>query len=654
MKKLLLTVFTFCIFNFTFAVQTNLLTFDTRDHGQIAQPNIRVTLSLLSPNPRTYEGQFIRQQPIAKLTDASGIGYFTNILWGTYRADIAGSPGTSYILYVGTNTLGTVNAASLVTNSAAVPPNDATLYYSKAQVDALIAGIESGSGTTYTNNSTGLPGVIVGSGIGTNIHAFGALTNNETRNVNFEGNVYLGGVATPAIELNASSGEGVFDGEVTAIAFSGEGASLTALNGSSISSGTVADSRIASTITRNSELQSSTNLIVSGLAAGSYSVKIPTTHGITVRAEYVNDGQFVGPNIYAGHPQNYIAPDEPGCFIAGGITNTTSGAAYTNTILDRISTIAGGVGNWIGQNSEGSFIGAGEQNKIMDDCTHSVIVGGEINTIEGLAEWSGILSGHHVAVGLGAGYSVMLGGDSNTNNGAYSTMGGGEFNRNDGLHAVVMGGQSNVASGAYSQVVGGYLNAQNGHASSIVGNRITNTLNHATVIGFHTNVLTVQSNGTVSTTGTYVGDGSGITNLLTSYTIQAGGTVATLPDSTAILNFGTTDPSMTITAAGTYMLQAGATLQYNAWEPDINPSTVTIKVRRTSGSPDDVSGANVNFDLATTGAAYTGPLMVVTTPMVIYTSAGSETIQLWGDRGGDPVGGSIEARSAWITAIRIR
>jgi hypothetical protein len=158
----------------------------------------------------------------------------------------------------------------------------------------------------------------------------------------------------------------------------------------------------------------------------------------------------------------------------------------------------------------------------------------------------------------------------------------------------------------------------------------------------------------VSTTGTFTGNGSGLTNLLTSYTIHAGGTVATLPDSTALLNFGTTDPTMTITDAGTYMLQGGATLQYNAWEPDINPSTVTIKIRKTSGSPDDVAGANVNLDLAITGAAYTGPLMVVTTPTVIYNSVGGETIQLWGDRGADPVSGSIEARSAWITAIRIR
>lgn len=510
-----------------------------------------------------------------------------------------------------------------------------------------------------TNSASGTAQTNISYTAVTNLASFGALTNNDTRGITFlngltvHNNLEVSSISSGTGNLSLSpeaSGNVVISvGQLV-----GNGGGLTNLTGagSSIAAGT----NIV-TVTNGSlvTVHGTANVNQAGLAAGSYVLKgLTTGHGITFRTEYVNDGQFVGPNIYAGHPQNYIQANEPGCFIAGGITNTTSGAAYTNTILDRISTIAGGVGNWIGQNSEGSFIGAGEQNKIMDDCTHSVIVSGEINTIEGLAEWSGILSGHHVAIGNGAGYSVMLGGDSNTNNGAYSTMGGGEFNRNTGLHSVVMGGQSNVASGAYSQIVGGYLNSQSGHASSIIGNRVTNSLNGATVLGFHTNTLTVQSNGVVSTTGQFVGNGTGLTNMLNSYFIQAGGTVATLPDSAAILNFGTTDPSLIITNAGTYMIQAGATLQYNAWEPDINPSTVTIKMRRTSGSPDDIVGGNVSFDLATTGTAYTGPLSVVTTALVIYTSAGSETIQLWGDRGGDPTAGSIEARSAWITAVKIR
>ena len=436
------------------------------------------------------------------------------------------------------------------------------------------------SGTTYTNN-TGLPGVVVGSGIGTNM-------------------------TTLATQSGLAAGS---------YAVAGNGLGLTNL--------------------------SATNGLI-------------TAHGITIRAEYVNDGQFIGPNVYAGHPLNYIAPGNPGCFIAGGITNTGSGAAYTNTILDRISTIAGGVGNWIGENSEGSFIGSGEQNKIMDDCTHGVIGGGEINTIEGIAEWGVVAGGHHNAISSGAGRAVVMGGDSNTNGGSWSILGGGYYNYISGLNSVLMGGETNRAIGNYSFVSGGFLNNQQGHASSIIGSRITNSLNGAQVIGYHTNTLTVQSNGTVSTTGVFTGNGSALTNLLTSYAVAAGGTVATITDTAALLNFGTTDPSVIITNAGVYILMAGAACEYTGWTPDIVPSTLTIKLRRTSGSPDDIVGGAASLDLDTEMVAYSGPVGIISTPMLIYTSAGSETVQLWGGIGVAGSGGSITARSAWITAVKIR
>jgi hypothetical protein len=99
-----------------------------------------------------------------------------------------------------------------------VPPNDATLYYSKAQVDALIAGIESGSGTTYTNNSTGLPGVVTGAGIGTNLTS----------------------LATAADLTTTSNG--------------------------------LSDRIIATNAALDAKVTSSTNLFAQGLAAGSYAI----------------------------------------------------------------------------------------------------------------------------------------------------------------------------------------------------------------------------------------------------------------------------------------------------------------------------------------------------------------------------------------------
>lgn len=132
------------------AQQTNRIYFQVGNYEQQAQTNVRVSLTLLWPNPRTFNGLLIRQDPVAATSDSSGIAYFTNVVWGTYSAHLGGSPGTTFRIYVGTNTLGTVNAASLVTNAAALPPDTATNYYTQAQVDALVAGL-----TSLTNGTTG-------------------------------------------------------------------------------------------------------------------------------------------------------------------------------------------------------------------------------------------------------------------------------------------------------------------------------------------------------------------------------------------------------------------------------------------------------------------------------------------------------------------
>lgn len=133
---LLLVLQTFCF------AQTNVLYLPVGDYSQTPQVGVPVTLTLISPNPRTINGIAIRQDPMAVDTDADGKAWFTNVIWGKYRVDVAGAMGTSFIGYVGTNTLGLWPLASLITNSAAVPPNPGTNYYTKVQVDALIAAHE--------------------------------------------------------------------------------------------------------------------------------------------------------------------------------------------------------------------------------------------------------------------------------------------------------------------------------------------------------------------------------------------------------------------------------------------------------------------------------------------------------------------------------
>ena len=168
MRQLLATILFFVALALN--AQTNVINVPVADYTGTGQTNFTVTFTLLSPNPRTVNALLITQKPMVKNSGTSTNVSFTNVIWGKYRCEVSDSTVTPYTFYVGTNTLGNWQIAALITNSAAVPPNDGTNYYTKAQTDALLAGISSGTGTTYTNNSAIQgAGVIVGSGIGTNV-----------------------------------------------------------------------------------------------------------------------------------------------------------------------------------------------------------------------------------------------------------------------------------------------------------------------------------------------------------------------------------------------------------------------------------------------------------------------------------------------------
>ncbi len=148
MKKLLLLAL--CLLPFAFAqAQTNVIYADVANYGLTPQTRINVTWTLLSPNPRTYNGILIRQDPFSKATGTNGQARWTNIIWGDYRVDVSGQVGTRYNVRVGTNTIGTVSLASLVQNPGILPPDTATNYYTMLQVDSLLSGV--GIGAPRTN-----------------------------------------------------------------------------------------------------------------------------------------------------------------------------------------------------------------------------------------------------------------------------------------------------------------------------------------------------------------------------------------------------------------------------------------------------------------------------------------------------------------------
>ena len=184
--------------------QTNVLYVDVADYGLAPQGKVNCTLTLLSPLNRTVNGIAPRNDPMGRTSNTNGRAYWTNIVWGKYRLDVAGFNGTQYTLYVGTNTLGLWNMATLITNSAAIPPNSATNFLTEAQTLALIAPLQNSANVTndyqpilnlksnlYVGGFGGLLNVFVNSGL-INIAGNRILLNEGNGNGNFAGSVTAG------------------------------------------------------------------------------------------------------------------------------------------------------------------------------------------------------------------------------------------------------------------------------------------------------------------------------------------------------------------------------------------------------------------------------------------------------------------------------
>ena len=137
-----------------------------------------------------------------------------------------------------------------------------------------------------------------------------------------------------------------------------------------------------------------------------------------------------------------------------------------------------------------------------------------------------------------------------------------------------------------------------------------------------------------------------------SLTVYAVGTAYQLTNTAALLNFGTTDPVITITKPGTYLLLSRAELDYNG-ATFAASRTVTLKLRRTNNTAADVANAllTVGTEIVTTVTNTFGDFAL---PPVIYTTVNSnDIIQLFGDVSVVPTAGSLDAVSADIVAIRL-
>jgi hypothetical protein len=175
-----------------------------------------------------------------------------------------------------------------------------------------------------------------------------------------------------------------------------------------------------------------------------------------------------GINVMGGWSNNVVVPGVTVATIGGGGGESvvSPGSLFTNRVNDAYGTIAGGIGNVVGNtnldftDARGSTVGGGGQNTAAS--AFSTIGGGSLNTVADIPLPN-------------AGYSTIGGGYANYNAGWAATIAGGWQNIVTGTSDFIGGGTANTVSNHYGSVVGGYGNSARGYISSIGGGAYNQT-----------------------------------------------------------------------------------------------------------------------------------------------------------------------------------
>lgn len=152
-------------------------------------------------------------------------------------------------------------------------------------------------------------------------------------------------------------------------------------------------------------------------------------------------------------------------------------------------------------------------------------------------------------------------------------------------------------------------------------------------------------------TGTQIKAYAGATTA-NQQTIDAVGTVYSLTATPAAVDFGTTDPVITVSAAGTYLIVADCVLRLNG-ATFAADRTVTMKLRRTNNTAADLTGATRAYDTgAVSGLTATLAHFNVS---AIYTTANvNDSVTIFGDVSVVATVGSLDVNSCSIRAIRLQ
>lgn len=133
---------------------------------------------------------------------------------------------------------------------------------------------------------------------------------------------------------------------------------------------------------------------------------------------------------------------------------------------------------------------------------------------------------------------------------------------------------------------------------------------------------------------------------------NAVGTAYSLTNAAAAVVFGTTSPSITVTAAGTYLILGSVNLKYNAATMAAN-RIVTITFRRTNNTAGNIGTARTGTTRIIT--LITDDMGVFALSPVIYTTTNStDIITIFASMDTVPSAGSLDVFEAEIYAIRIQ
>jgi hypothetical protein len=244
--------------------------------------------------------------------------------------------------------------------------------------------------------------------------------------------------------VNFSNAAGAFNG-----AFTGSGAGLTNLNASQLASGTVADARIPSPITRDTEVMpivlaadgAASGLdadLLDGLSSAAFALS-SHNHDSTYAKQ---GGNALGATLSLGSTDNQALELKVNNARALRIEPTTTSP----------NVIGGYAGNVVSNGTRGAtIVGGGQAGSVNRVSADFGTVGGGLENTSG--EFAATVSGGLRNISSGY-YATVVGGGQNLSSGFYSTVAGGFLNTCSGFTAAVPGGDYNSAAGSSSLAAG--------------------------------------------------------------------------------------------------------------------------------------------------------------------------------------------------------